>query len=151
MKTTKRFSRRLGGRALPESNLLWSSRHGVSWTIGAFAAAGLIGATMVASLWNNGPVVAAQGVGANRVVLTADTAPPALWSNAWLGRRPYRAVAFHGLRRLAAGYSLARPHRPQALGQDLQRVAPEISARLIRLKGELSAEARRALAARAWL
>ena len=151
MKTTKRLSQRLGGRALPESSVLWSSRHGLFWTLGAFATMGLIGAALVSSYWNKGQLVRATMAGANRIVLTANAAPPALWSNAWLGRRPYRAVAFHGLRRVAIGFSLMTLQKPRTLTQDLLHVAPDISVRLTKLKDELSAETTRVFAAHAWL
>jgi hypothetical protein len=151
MKTMKRLAQRLGGRALPESSVLWSTRHGLFWTLGAFATMGLIGMTLVSSYWNKGPLVRATMAGANRIVLTANAAPPVLWSNAWLGRRPYRAVPFHGLRRVATGFSLVAFQKPKTLTQDLLRVAPDISARLTKLKDEFSAEATRAFAAHAWL
>ena len=151
MKTTKRLSQCLGGHALPESSVLWSSRHGLFWTLGAFATMGLIGAALVSSYWNKGQLVRATMTGTNRIVLTANAAPPALWSNAWLGRRPYRAVAFHGLRRVATGFSLMTLQKPRTLTQDLLHVAPDISVHLAKLKDELSAEATRVFAAHAWL
>ena len=151
MKIKKRLTQRLGGRALPASSVLWSSRHGLFWTLGAFATAGLIGAALVSSYWNKGQVVGATVAGANRIVLTANAAPPALWSNAWLGRRPFRAVAFHGLRRVTTGFSLMTLPKPRTLTEDLLRVAPDVSAHLVKLKDELSAEAGRAFGAHAWL
>ena len=151
MKTTKRLSQCLGGRALPESSVLWSSRHGLFWTLGAFATMGLIGAALASSYWNKGQLVRATMAGANRIVLTANAAPPALWSNAWLGRRPYRAVAFHGLRRVVTGFSLMTLQKPRTFTQDLLHVAPDISVRLTKLKDELSAETTRVFAAHAWL
>ncbi|AWP22770.1 hypothetical protein C4901_04945 [Acidiferrobacter sp. SPIII_3] len=112
---------------------------------------GLIGAALVSSYWNKGQLVRATMAGTNRIVLTANAAPPALWSNAWLGRRPYRAVAFHGLRRVATGFSLMTLQKPRTLTQDLLHVAPDISVHLTKLKDELSAEATRVFAAHAWL
>ncbi len=144
MKITRSLSRCLGGHAEPESSVLWCSRHGLTWTLGAFATAGLIGATMAMTFWIGNPNPVSTNVGADRIVLTANAAPPALWSNAWLGRRPYRAVAFHGLRRFATGFSLSVPAQPRTLGRALMRMAPDISVRLVRFKDELSTEAERA-------
>lgn len=119
--------------------------------LGAFATAALIGAALMSGYWNKGHMAAGTMEGANRIVLTADAAPPALWSNAWLGRRPYRAVAFHGLRRVAVGFSFMSLRRPRTLTHDLLHVGPEISARLIKIKDKLSAEASRVFGSHAWL
>ena len=151
MKTTRRLPRCLGGHAEPESSVLWSSRHGLTWTFGAFATAGLIGVALASGFWTRGHIAAGVGNGADRIVLTSNAAPPALWSNAWLGRRPYRAVAFHGLRRFATGFSLVVPRKPRTLGQVFMRMAPDIGMHLVRFKDELSTEARRAFSAHAWL
>lgn len=145
-------SQRRRGRALPESSVLRSSRYGISWALGAFATSVLIGGMMVMGLWNHDTLTALpSSMGGNEIVLTANTAPPALWSNAWLGRRPYRAVALHGLRRFATGFSLVVPHKSTSFGQDLLRVGPAISTRLVRLKKEISADAKQTLVAGAWL
>ncbi|MHB1512009.1 MAG: hypothetical protein ACYCTF_07490 [Acidiferrobacter sp.] len=151
MKITRRLSRCLGGHVEAESSVLWSSRHGLTWTLGAFATAGLIGTTMALIFWTKGHIASGAGAGANRIVLTANAAPPALWSNAWLGRRPYRAVAFHGLRRFATGFSLVVPEKSRTLRQALMRMAPDIGVHLVRFKDELSSDAGRAFSAHAWL
>ncbi|HUW98602.1 MAG TPA: hypothetical protein VMV40_07145 [Acidiferrobacter sp.] len=112
MKTIEMGTRRRWGRALPESGGVRSSRYGLSWAVGAFAALTLGGGVMVVSSWNHGRIAAPfSQAGGNSIVLTANTAPPALWSNAWLGRRPSRAVAFHGLRRLSGGLGIVTPHK----------------------------------------
>ncbi len=147
MKTDRHVSRRLGGRALRECGLLQSSHYRLPWALGALATVSLIGATMATSVWKDAATKASVGAAsATRIVLTANTTPPALWSNAWLGRRPYRAVAFHGLRRFATGFSLIMPHRPRTLGQEFMRVAPEISVRFVRFKDAVSSKVRRAFA-----
>jgi len=152
MKTIKPVSRRRRGRALPESSVLRSSRYGISWVFGAFATLTLIGGVMVMGIWDRGTLTAPSSrAGGNSIVLTANTAPPALWSNAWLGRRPYRAMAFHGLRRFATGFSLVIPHKPTTFSQDLSRVGPEISTRFVQLRDAISTEAKQTLVARAWL
>ena len=152
MKTIDPESSRRRGRALSESSVLRSSRYGISWALGAFATLTLIGGMMVTGFWDRGALTAFPSAsGGNEVVLTADTAPPALWSNAWLGRHPYRAVAFHGLRRFATGFTLTVPHKPATFRQYLLRVGPAISARLVRFRDIISAEAKQTLVARAWL
>ncbi len=152
MKTRDSESSRRRGRALPESSVLRSSRYGIPWLLGAFATLTLIGSVMVTGFWDRAALTTFPSTsGGNEVVLTADTAPPALWSNAWLGRHPYRTVAFHGLRRFATGFTLIVPHKPLTFQQDLLRVGPDISARLVRLRNIISAEAKQTLVDRAWL
>lgn len=152
MKTIDPESSRRRGRALSESSVLRSSRYGIPWVLGAFATLTLIGSVMVTGFWDRGALATFPAAsGGNEIVLTADTAPPALWSNAWLGRHPYRAVAFHGLRRFATGFRLTIPRKPATFRQDLLRVGPAISARLVRFRDIIFAEAKQTLVARAWL
>lgn len=152
MKTTESETRRRRGRALPESSILRSSRYGLPWTFAAFTTFTLIGGAMAVGVWSHAyPVVAPGGAGQDRIVLTANAAPPALWSNAWLGRHSYQSVAFHGLRRFATGFHFVIPHKPRTLGQDLMRMGPALSERFVRFRDAVSAEAKQTLVARAWL
>lgn len=150
MEPSKDGSPRLRGRALPGSSVLRSSRYGMSWALGTLATLLLVGSVMVMEVWDHSALTARSlGMGGNTVVLTADAAPPALWSNTWLGRRPYRSVAFHGLRRFATGFSLVLPQKPKTLSQDLSRIGPAISLRLVEWRNDIAADAKQTFVARA--
>jgi len=152
MKTTETDSSVRPGRAIPGSSILQSSRYGLPWAFGAFAIVVLVGGVMAVDLWKHTPgAMTGAAAGGNRVVLTANAAPPALWSNTWLGRRPYRSVAFHGLRRFATGFGLSTLKKPHTLSEDLLRAGPAISSRFVHFRDEVSAEAEQSLAAKAWL
>ncbi|MHB1567264.1 MAG: hypothetical protein ACYCXG_11235 [Acidiferrobacter sp.] len=142
----------LGRRSSSAPQAAGTSRSGLSWTLGAVATFILIGGAMAMGFFDHDiltPVPA--GAGADRVVLTADTAPPALWSNTWLGRAPYRAIAFNGLSRFATGFSLRPPHKASAFGRDLMHWAPRVSTRLVRWRHDIAVFSRQTLIERAWL
>lgn len=114
----------------------------------------LIGGAMAMGLFDRAvlaPVAPSASAGADRVVLTANTAPPALWSNVWLGRSPYRAIAFDGLSRFATGFSLRPQHRVSAFGRDLRHWVPQASARWVRWQHDVAVFSHQTLTARAWL
>lgn len=134
------------------SSIFNLSRYGISWTVGAFATVMLIGGALGIGLFDRGSFVAMPAATtADRIVLTSDTAPPALWSNAWLGRRPYRSTVFHGLHRLAAGFTFHLPPRPLTFRQDLMRIGPNMVARFVQWRRDIKAYGKWALVSRNWL
>ncbi len=123
MTILKSRSHRHRGRAFAKSSVFHAS-YGISWAIAAVAAIILIAGAMAAGVWDGPASSSTTSLGRDAVALTADVAPPALWSNAWLGRRSYRSVALHGLRRFATGFVLTgRPGTARAEG-------------LVRLRGQ---------------
>ncbi len=120
---------------------------GVAWILGSVLTLALIGTVTGMGLFDHsamsGSVVAPA---ADRIVLTADAPPPALWSNRWLGHHPYRAIAFDGLSHFATGFVLSVPNVPQR--SILRRWGPYVSTRIVRWRHDMSVVGHEALFAR---
>ncbi|MDA8390459.1 MAG: hypothetical protein M0Z76_06990, partial [Gammaproteobacteria bacterium] len=140
-----------GGKRLPQRVLdKRSTRLGLAWALGCVMTLALVGAVTGMGLLDRSALSApSAGSAVDRIVLTADAAPPALWSNRWLGRHPYRVIAFDGLSHLAAGFVLSMPDaRPRTV---LQRWVPGVSAQIVRWRREASIVGHEALLTRGWL
>ncbi|MDA8360888.1 MAG: hypothetical protein M0Z44_02660 [Gammaproteobacteria bacterium] len=140
-----------GGRPLPQrAQTGWSARLGLAWVLGSVLTLVLVGAVTGVGLLDRSALSAPfAGSAADRIVLTADAAPPALWSNRWLGRHPYRVIAFDGLSHLADGFVLSMPDaQPHIL---LRRWVPDVSARIVHWRREVSVVGHEALLTRGWL